>query len=61
MSPQIEEVITELLIVSEQINLYEWESWKELRLLLVKESRLMVQLIMMLGKDLEGRNHRFIR
>ena len=61
MSPQIEEVITELLIVSEQINLYEWESYKELRLLLVKESRLMVQLIMMLGKDLEGRNHRFIR
>tara|TARA_B100000989_G_C19475140_1_gene442551 strand:- start:393 stop:578 length:186 start_codon:yes stop_codon:yes gene_type:complete len=61
MSPQIEEVITELLIVSEQINLYEWESYKELRLLLVKESRLMVQLVMMLGKDLEGRNHRFIR
>ena len=61
MSPQIEEVITELLIVSEQINLYEWESFKELRLLLVKESRLMVQLVMMLGKDLEGRNHRFIR
>lgn len=61
MSPQIEEVITELLIVSEQINLYEWESFKELRLLLVKESKLMVQLVMMLGKDLEGRNHRFIR
>ena len=61
MSPQIEEVITELLIVSEQINLYEWESYKELRLLLVKESRLMVQLVMMLGKDLEGRNHRFIK
>ena len=61
MSPQIEEVITKLLIVSEQINLYEWESYKELRLLLVKESRLMVQLVMMLGKDLEGRNHRFIR
>ena len=61
MSPQIEEVITELLIVSEQINLYEWESYKELRLLLVKESRLMVQLVMMLGQDLEGRNHRFIR
>ena len=61
MSPQLEEVITELLIVSEQINLYEWESYKELRLLLVKESRLMVQLVMMLGKDLEGRNHRFIR
>ena len=61
MSPQLEEVITKLLIVSEQINLYEWESYKELRLLLVKESRLMVQLVMMLGKDLEGRNHRFIR
>ena len=61
MSPQLEEVITELLIVSEQINLYEWESYKELRLLLVKESRLMVQLVMMLGKDLEGRNHRFIK
>ena len=57
----LEKITRKLLKTSKSIKTHQWKTFGELRNLLILESQLMIQLVMVLGYDLSIRNPFFVR
>ena len=60
MTNDLEKIVKELLKTSKAIKSKKWNSFQELRKLLIQESQLMIKLVMVMGFDLSIRNPFFV-
>ena len=61
VTSDLEKIVKELLKTSRAIKTHKWQSFQELRNLLIQESQLMIKLVMVMGFDLSLRNDYFIK
>ena len=61
MTSKTEQVLKKLLRTSKAINGFKWNTFDELETLLIQESQLMMELVMIIGVDLRERNQRFLQ
>ena len=60
MTNDLEKIVKELLKTSKAIKSKKWNSFQELKKLLIQESQLMIKLVMVMGFDLSIRNPFFV-
>ena len=61
MTNDLEKLTKSLLKTSRAIKSHKWNTFQELKTLLIKESQLMIQLVMVMGFDLALRNQYFVK
>ncbi|MCR8540314.1 MAG: hypothetical protein JJ848_008185 [Prochlorococcus marinus CUG1439] len=61
MTNDLEKLTKSLLKTSRAIKSHKWNTFQELKTLLIQESQLMIKLVMVMGFDLALRNQYFVK